>query len=139
MLNVKLKALSTLICVVVLADILAGCSMKPVTAQEAKPISSDRQYAYSAEDEASLVVTRDKGLIEGDGGIRIDVLIDGKLAAKINAGEVVRFGLKAGTHIVAVTIGSTLVEREVNLKAGDTVRRRITYYNNLDITPTAFK
>ncbi|QLG93875.1 hypothetical protein HZF02_18845 [Pseudomonas yamanorum] len=139
MLTKKLKALSTLICVVMVADILVGCSVKPVTAQEAKPISPDRQYAYSGKDEASLVVTRDKGWYEGDGGIRVDFLIDGKLAAKVNTGEVVQFGLKAGSHIIAVTIGGTLVEREVNLKAGETIRRRITYYNDLDITPTAFK
>ncbi|MEL7553662.1 hypothetical protein [Pseudomonas protegens] len=122
------------------AGYLVGCSSEPVTAQEAKPISSDRQFAYSDSDEATLVVTRDKGGYEGKSTIHVDFLIDGKPAASIRPREVVKFGLKAGTHILGVSIkGSPVVEREVSLKAGEVTRRRITYYNSLDITPTAFK
>lgn len=140
MFNSGFKNLCHLIGTALLASLLIGCSGKPVTVQEAKPISLDRQFAYSENDEATLVVTRDKGGYEGKGAINVDFSIDGKPAAAIRPREVVKFGLKAGTHILGVSLkGSPVVEREVNLKAGDVIRRRITYYNNLDITPTAFK
>ena len=140
MFNSGFNILCPLIGTALLTSILIGCSGKPVTAQEAKPISLDRQFAYSENDEATLVVTRDKGGYEGKGTIHVDFSIDGKPAASIRPREVVKFGLKAGTYILGVSIkGSPVVEREVTLKAGDVIRRRITYYNNLDITPTAFK
>ncbi|WP_426136434.1 hypothetical protein [Pseudomonas sp. PWP3-1b2] len=143
MLNKISKAVGGFISAALFTQALVGCAPMPVGAQEAKAISADRQYAYVGMDEASLVVTRDKGLSQGKDWFGrahgIDFLIDGKRVATIWSGEVVRFGLKAGPHIIAVTTGGPLVEREINLKVGETMRRRIPDSQDLDVTPTAYK
>lgn len=137
MLSRKLKVLCVLPGAMLVAQSLVGCSPMPLTAQEARSISPDRQYAYREKDEASLVLTRDKGWYDGDQSI--DFLIDGKLVATVRRGEVARFGLRAGPHIIAVSTGDALVEREINLKVGETIRRRIPDGSVLDVTPTVYK
>ncbi|UWF52016.1 hypothetical protein NYP20_14050 [Pseudomonas sp. N3-W] len=116
--------------------LLAGCSVKPISAENASPISADRQYAFTDKNDVTLLVTRDQGWYQS--GHTIDFLIDGTLAAKVRMGEVARFGLKAGSHIIAVSAGGLLVERELNAKSGETIRRRIPDGVTLDVTPTTF-
>ncbi|MFJ7794085.1 hypothetical protein [Pseudomonas sp. NPDC096950] len=129
--------LGTLVSLMLAGGILTGCSGTPVSAKNADPIDPNYQYAYREKGEAQLVVTRDRGWYKG--GHTVDFLIDGELAAEMRMGDVAKFGLKAGHHIIAVSMNGTLVEREVTLNAGETVRRRIPVGAVLDVTPTTFE
>lgn len=120
---------------------LAGCTTSPVSADKADPVPSNRIYALSGKSDAQLLVTRDSGLYGS--GCNYRLYIDGALAAEFASGEVARFGVKAGKHVLGVKPSAAcggwgLVEREVDIKAGETVRRRITLSgDSFDISPTA--
>ncbi|WP_426160141.1 hypothetical protein [Pseudomonas sp. TSRC2-2] len=121
--------------------LLAGCATSPVPADKADPVPSNRLFAFSGKSESQLVVTRDSGLYGS--GCNYRLYIDGALAAEFASGEVARFGVKAGKHILGIKPSAAcggwgLVEREVDVKTGETVRRRITLSgDNFDISPTA--
>ncbi|WP_460156294.1 hypothetical protein [Pseudomonas sp. S2_H10] len=121
--------------------VLAGCVTSPVPADKADPVPKGRLFAFSEKSDAQLLVTRDSGLYGS--GCNYRLYIDGTLAAEFASGEVAMFGVKAGKHILglkpsAACGGWGLVERELDVKAGDTVRRRITLSgDNFDISPTA--
>lgn len=121
--------------------LLAGCSTSPVPADKADPVPSNRLFAFSGKSESQLVVTRDSGLYGS--GCNYRLYIDGALAAEFASGEVARFGVRAGKHILGIKPSAAcggwgLVEREVDVKTGETVRRRITLSgDNFDISPTA--
>lgn len=117
---------------------VAGCATQPVSADKADPVPTDRLYGFGNSSAAQLVVTRDSGL--SGSGCKLRFHIDGKPAADFYAGEVGRFGVPAGKHILAVEPvgicgGSGIFEAEVNLNAGDVVRRRIS---GVGVYPTNF-
>jgi hypothetical protein len=118
--------------------LLVGCAPVPISADKADPVSPDRVFAYSAKAESQIVVTRDAGM--SGSGCTIRFYIDGKPAADFHAGEVARFGVAAGKHILAVEgvrmcAGTGLAETEINLKPGESLRRRIA---GISLTPTSF-
>jgi hypothetical protein len=121
--------------------LLAGCATSPVPADKADPVPASRLYAFSGKSEAQLLVTRDSGLYGS--GCNYRLYIDGTLAAEFASGEVARFGVKAGKHVLGVKPSAAcggwgLVEREVDAKNGETIRRRITLSgDSFDISPTA--
>jgi len=79
--------------------LLAGCSTSPVSPGEARPVPKNRIVAFSAnpkEAYGTVVVTRDTGFLGG--GCYVAIHIDGKLAARIDTGEVAKFFLSIGGH-----------------------------------------
>lgn len=121
---------------------LAGCSTSPISADKADPVPHDRLFAFGEKTNSQLVVTRDSGMFGA--GCNSRFYIDGKLAAEFASGEVARFGLQPGTRVIGVKPsaacgGGALVEREVSVTAGETVRRRISISpGGMDISPTAY-
>lgn len=117
---------------------LWGCAPTPISADQADPVATDRIFAYSGKSDSQLVVTRDSGF--AGSGCTIRFYIDGKPAADFHSGEVARFGLKAGKHTlgaepVRMCAGSGIGESEVDLKPGETVRRRIS---GASVMPTSY-
>ena len=96
--------------------LVAGCGSSPVSSDRADPVPTQRLFAFSDKAEAQLIVTRDGGLYGS--GCNYRFYIDGTLAAEFAAGEVARFGLPAGRHILGSTFsgacgGGSVVEREM--------------------------
>jgi hypothetical protein len=122
-------------------SLLAGCATSPISADKADPVPQSRLYAFGNKADAQVVVTRDSGLYGS--GCNYRLYIDGTLAAEFASGEVAKFGVKPGKHILGVKPsaacgGFGLVEREVEVGAGESVRRRITLSGDaFDISPTA--
>ena len=123
--------------------LVAGCGSSPVSSDRADPVPTQRLFAFSDKAEAQLIVTRDGGLYGS--GCNYRFYIDGTLAAEFAAGEVARFGLPAGRHNLGSTYsgacgGGSLVEREIEVKTADVVRRRISVITGgaQDISSTAF-
>ena len=123
--------------------LVAGCGSSPVSSDRADPVPTQRLFAFSDKAEAQLIVTRDGGLYGS--GCNYRFYIDGTLAAEFAAGEVARFGLPAGRHILSSTFsgacgGGSVVEREIDIRPGETMKRRISVLIGgvQDISPTAF-
>lgn len=122
--------------------LLVGCSTSPISAGDADPVPPSRLYAFPSNGATQLVVTRDSGMFGA--GCNHRLYIDGTLAAELSSGEVARFGLAPGKHVVGVKPSSAcggggLVETEVDMTSGESVRRRISVtLGGLAITPTAF-
>ncbi|AMB86659.1 hypothetical protein AWM79_15640 [Pseudomonas agarici] len=131
--------------------LLAGCSSTPVETSSAKQVPAERIYAYQAEvpGGAILVISRDKGFW-ASGGCFATLLIDGKKAARINTGEVVKFQVKPGRHIVgiagddegsglcAMQIGQPVKETASEVAAGEVQKYRISgTQNGTDIRPSS--
>ncbi|MCK9691873.1 MULTISPECIES: hypothetical protein [Pseudomonas syringae group] len=96
-----------------------------------------------------LVISRDNGFW-ASGGCFVTVLIDGKKAARVNTGEMVKFQLKPGRHIVgiagdeeggglcAMQIGQPVKESATELNAGEVQKFRISgTQNGNDIRPSS--
>lgn len=121
--------------------ILAGCMTSPISANRADPVPHSRLYAFGGNAGGQIVVTRDSGLYGS--GCNYRLYIDGTLSAEFASGEVARFGVKPGKHILGIKPSSAcggfgLVEREVEVGSGESVRRRITLSGDaFDISPTA--
>ena len=133
------------------AVLLAGCSSTPVEQGSAKRVPADRIYAYQAAvpGGATLVVSRDNGFW-ASGGCMATVLINGKKVARIDTGEVVKFQVKPGRHIVgiagddegnglcAMQIGQPVKETASEAAAGETQKYRISgTQNGTDIRPSS--
>lgn len=122
--------------------LLSGCSTSPISASNADPVPPSRFFAFSSNGSSQLVVTRDSGMFGA--GCNHRFYIDGTLAAEFAAGEVARFGLAPGKHVIgakpsAACGGGGLVETEVDLKVGESVRRRLSVTpGGITITPTAY-
>lgn len=90
---------------VVAATGLSGCVLptKQPLDSEVAPTPSDRLLAYQDRDEgfATIVVTRDIGMIGG--GCQLGVVINDKLAGKLNTGERAHFYVPPGEHLLAPT------------------------------------
>ncbi|MFC6299563.1 hypothetical protein GNF76_22840 [Pseudomonas sp. CCM 7893] len=125
-----------------LLGVIGGCSTSPISAENADPVPAPRLYAFTEKSAAQLVVTRDSGIYGSE--VRFILHIDGKPAAEFHPGEVARFGLAPGKHILGVSkymiFGhSRLIESEVEVKPGDLVRRRISQHgSSFSFTPTAY-
>lgn len=118
--------------------VMGGCATEPISADKADPVPVERLYGFGSASDAQLVVTRDSGL--SGSGCKLRFQIDGKPAADFYAGEVGRFGVRSGEHILAVEPvgicgGSGIFEAEVELNAGDVLRRRIS---GAGVYPTNF-
>ena len=118
--------------------VMGGCATQPISADKADPVPADRLYGFGNPSAAQLVVTRDSGI--SGSGCKLRLHIDGKPAADFYAGEVGRFGVSSGKHILAVEPvgicgGSGVFEAEVELNTGDVVRRRIS---GVGVYPTNF-
>jgi hypothetical protein len=92
---------AVLACVV--AGQMAGCATTPIPASRAKPVPSDRLYAFQEMREnttSTIVVTRDKGAL-GSGCYHL-LTIDGTLAAKLDVGETAQFYVAPGEVFLRV-------------------------------------
>ncbi|WP_122864369.1 hypothetical protein [Pseudomonas viridiflava] len=131
---------------------IAGCSSTPVDSDSAKRVPADRTFAYQSivPSGATLIISRDNGFW-ASGGCFVTVRIDGKKAARVNTGEVAKFQLKPGRHIVgiagdeegsglcAMQIGQPVKESATELVDGEIQKFRISgTQNGLDIRPTSF-
>lgn len=131
--------------------LIAGCSSTPVDSGSAKRVPADRIYAYQTEtsDGATLVVSRDNGFW-ASGGCFATLLIDGKRAARLDTGEVAKFYVKPGRHIVgiggdedgsglcAMQIGQPVKETATEVVAGEVQKYRISgSQNGTDIRPSS--
>ncbi|WP_262499213.1 hypothetical protein [Pseudomonas proteolytica] len=105
----------------------------------------DRVYAGGA----TLVVRRNNGFW-ASAGCLATVIIDGKKAARINTGEVVKFQVKPGRHIVgiagddegsgfcAMQISQPVKETASEVAAGEIQKYRISgTQNGTDIRPSS--
>lgn len=131
--------------------LIAGCSSTPVNSGSAKRVPADRIYAYQTETSggATLVVSRDIGFW-ASGGCFATLLIDGKRAARLDTGEVAKFHVKPGRHIVgiggdedgsglcAMQIGQPVKETATEVVAGEVQKYRISgTQNGTDIRPSS--
>jgi hypothetical protein len=109
--------------------LLAGCSTSPVSLSQAEPIPKDRVFSHQAEPSVpygTIVVARDTGSMGG--GCFLAIYLDGEVAARIDTGEVVRFRVPAGDHLVGMGIDKSggglcsftnmMKEQSASLKAG---------------------
>ncbi len=121
---------------------LAGCSTSPISSTSADKVPPSRVFAYQSPAESTLVVTRDTGFLAA--GCNYELYIDGKLSAEFAVGETQAFGLPAGPHVLGVAAarhcaGAGILEYEVELKPGQTLKRRI-FVNSagFHLMPTGF-
>src|SRR5450830_1869442 len=132
--------------------VLAGCSSTPVEPGSAKRVPADRVYANQAAvpGGATLVVSRDNGFW-ASGGCLATVLIDGKKVSRMDTGEIVKFKVKPGRHIVgiagddegnglcAMQIGQPVKETAAEVSPGETQKFRISgTQNGTDIAQALF-
>ncbi|WP_032699236.1 hypothetical protein [Pseudomonas syringae] len=126
---------------------IVGCSSTPVESGSAKRVPADRTFAYQASvpSGAILIISRDNGFW-ASGGCFVTVLIDGKKAARVDTGEMAKFHLEPGRHIVGIAgdeegnglcsmqIGQPLKESATELNAGEVQKFRISgTQNGIDI------
>jgi len=131
--------------------LLAGCSTAPVSSGDASLVPESRVLGYQAavNGGATLVVTRDTGWMAG-GGCYAAVLLDGRVAARMGTGEIVKLHVPSGRHIVGISgdaegggmcgmqVGQPVKESATDLKPGETQKYRISGdTNGLDIRPTS--
>ncbi|CAI8936590.1 hypothetical protein [Pseudomonas chlororaphis] len=131
--------------------LISGCSSTPVKPGTAKRVPADRIYAYQAEVSggATLVISRDNGFW-ASGGCFATLLIDGRKAARINTGEIAKFHVKPGRHIVGISgdedgsglcamqIGQPVKETATDITAGEVQKYRISgSQNGTDIRPSS--
>lgn len=130
---------------------LAGCVTSQVPAGKAKPVPKDRSLSFQSkpsEPYGTILVTRDTGFLGG--GCLLAVHVDGRLAARIDTGEVIGFFVPAGDHLVGMGIDKSgggmcswtdmFKEQSASLKAGQVKRFRIggDSQAGLDIRPSSF-
>lgn len=122
---------------------LVGCGRSPVSSERPDAVPAKRLYAFGGHSDARIVVVRDGSLYGA--GCHYRLYIDDTLATEFASGGVTRFGLPAGRHNLGSTYsgacgGGSLVEREIEVKTADVVRRRISVITGgaQDISSTAF-
>jgi Protein of unknown function (DUF2846). len=134
-----------------IAGLVSGCSSTPVDQSSAKQVPAARSFAHQSDvpGGATLIISRDNGFW-ASGGCMATVLVDGKKAARIDTGEVVRFKLKPGRHIVgiagdddgqglcAMQIGQPVKEIATDVATGEVQKFRISgTQNGTDIRPSS--
>jgi len=130
---------------------LAGCATSPVPEEKAKPVPVDRALLLQSKPTGpygTILVTRDTGFLGG--GCFLAVHVDGQLAARIDTGEVVRFYVPVGDHLIGMGIDKSggglcswtdmVKEQSVSLTNSQTKRFRIggDSQAGLDIRPSSF-
>lgn len=138
------------IAVIAVASVLTGCSTTPIPFDQAKPVAGDRVLAFGAKPSipyGTIVVARDTGFVAG--GCFVAVHVDGKPAARIDTGEIVRLYVPAGEHLVGIGAdqqgkgmcdwGGSLKEQAANIRDGQVKKYRIGGDSNsgLDIRPSS--
>jgi hypothetical protein len=124
-----------------LAGLLAGCSTSPVSPAAADKVPASR-YAYRGDGASTIVVTRDSGAFGS--GCNYRFYIDGQVAAEFASGEAATFKVEPGRHILGINPstmcgGGTQIESEIELKPGESARRRISLNSGgFYLTPTAY-
>ncbi|WP_395601339.1 hypothetical protein AB4P97_16130 [Pseudomonas sp. A1230] len=131
--------------------LIAGCSSTPVDSGSAKRVPADRVYSYQTETPggATLIVSRDNGFWAA-GGCFATLLIDGRRAARVDIGEVAKFHVKPGRHIIGISgdedgsglcamqIGQPVRETSTEVVAGELQKYRISgTQNGTDIRPSS--
>src|SRR5690606_14332164 len=131
--------------------LLAGCTTTPVSEATAKPVPADRILGYQSEISAGgvLVVTRDSGAFGS--GCYLGIYINGAPAARIGPGEIAKFQVPAGEHLIGMgkdpngrvlcaIDGMALREIQATVSAGQTRRYRVFGDLNagFSISPTSF-
>ena len=121
----------------VAALLIAGCATTPTASETAAPVPPDRLLAYqqTAEDDGSIVVIRDAGMLGG--GCHYAFSIDGELAARIAPSESATFHVSPGEHVLRYGrdpqgrglcgMGQTeWTQRETLIEQGQTKRFRLS-------------
>lgn len=124
---------------------VAGCTMQePISSKDAAPIDKSRVYLYQEANDATLVVTRDKGY--RGSFCSVTFYIDGNLAARFDSGVTSTFYVAGGSHVLGVSsdgvcTGASLQEYEIMMKKGETIKRRIsvTGAGDIVISPTSLE
>lgn len=80
---------------------LAGCASVPTAPEAAKPAPSARVFAGQGAGEAVVTVVRDSGVVGA--ACYFGVYLDGKLAARLDVGERVRFNVAPGEVLLGVS------------------------------------
>ncbi|WP_414878790.1 hypothetical protein [Pseudomonas sp. IT-P100] len=133
--------------------VLTGCSTSPLSSENAKAVPVERLLQYqekSAKNDATVVVTRDSGLMMG-GGCHLGFFVDGKLSARLSPGETAKFYVPSGERLLGMGSDpkgnglcaiSSVALREVNatLTPGVVKRFRILgdQTGGFTITPTSY-
>ena len=130
----------------VLAIVLAGCSTSQTSEADVLVAKPENLYAYqekTVENNSTIIVTRDSGLI-GVGGA-FAFYLNGKLVARLYRQERAVFYVPSGEFLLGYgSVGGLVkdgprIERETILKAGETKRFRlfIDQDGNMDIRPSS--
>jgi hypothetical protein len=70
--------------------------------------------------------------------------VDGKIVAELHPGEVAKFGISSGKHVLGLGARALygtpdVLEYEIDVKPGETVRRRISVISgDRRLSPTAY-
>lgn len=138
--------------IAIIAILLAGCSSTPVEPGSAKKVPTDRIFGLQSavSGGSTLAVSRDDGFWSS-GGCYAAVLVDGKRVARMGTGEVAKFQVGPGRHIIgiagdqdgngmcALQIGQPAKEAATTLQPGEEQKFRISgAQDGLDIRPTSF-
>ncbi|MDI2589878.1 hypothetical protein POF45_00325 [Pseudomonas sp. 681] len=130
---------------------LAGCSTSPVPLSQAKLVPKERVFATQAQPAVpfgTIVVARDTGTLGG--GCYLAIYLDGDVAARIDTGEVVRFKVPAGDHLIGMGIDKQggglcsftdmLKEQSAPVKSGQVRLFRVSGDQaGFDIRPSSIK
>lgn len=129
--------------------LLSGCASPP-TINEADKVPDDRMLAFQSKgkgSDAAITVFREGGFASS--GCFFAVLVDGKLAARLDTHEKATFYVKPGRRIIGVgpdPQGNPLCSsnsgfrREVAtlIESGETQLFRISINTGLDIRPSSY-
>ena len=131
--------------------LLAGCMTSPVTERTATPVPDERAWGYqqAVPGGATVAVMRDAGAFGS--GCYFGVFVNGEAAARIAPGEIVRFQLKAGEHLIGMggdpagralcsLDGVPFKEVQATLSPGQTRKYRLSgdMGAGFSISPTSF-
>lgn len=125
---------------------LAGCVIKPVSTDKAKPVPPDRilenQYFSPDEKKVQVVIKRDQGHVGS--ACKTKVLVDGVSVATLKMSEKMVIYLTAEKHILSSipqgVCGGGIAELDIDLSAKRNATFRIGFDANAThrIQPTVF-
>ena len=134
-----------LVVLATLIFVITGCATTPVSPSTAKPVASDRLFAFQERTQttnATVVVTRDKGFLGS--GCYLSFFLSGTHAARFDVGETAQFHVEPGEILLRSgpdLMGQGLcgfgqdywMQRETTLRAGETKHFRLSIGPPLDI------
>lgn len=94
---------------VFVSSLSSGCATTVPKMADLTPVADDRRFSNQtpADGNVVVIVLRDKAF--AGGGVNYRLLIDGKLAAKVAAGEFVVLYVSPGEHVIEVRHPSALL------------------------------